>query len=425
MRIPIKIARHLPVLGVQFSNALAASILIPILPLFAVTQLGASPFQAIALEAAYYGAKLISTPLLGSLSDRLGRKPIFLIGQLGTVASFILFLCILPLTDLLEKVGISQMSTIPLLLLYFGRMLDGATGGNTTIARLYISDRTDKKDRAQVLGWLSASLGVGFVVGPAIGGMLAYRFSLYMPIICGLLLAFLALLTVLLGIESSSKKDGPDAVAPKPSWHASMRDFKRLWRAPLFAKLLTIGFFGPLCFNAISPTLVLYVKQTYFLNAETTMSVSQFVGWMYTLIGITLTVTQIGLIKPLGEKLGDYSLIRAALIGLIVTFSLIPIAENRFAFLGILMVSVVAYGILGPPLQAIIVQDGSEHEMGKRLGLFQSVSSLANIVGPLGAGFLFEAISPRSIWWAAVVLLLPAIHAALTLNRRKMVSQPS
>ena len=425
MRIPAKLSRHLPVLVVQFSNALAASIIIPILPLFAVTQLGASPFQAIALEAAYYGAKLISTPLLGSMSDRLGRKPIFLIGQLGTVASFILFLCILPLADLLEMAGIYQMSTVALILLYFGRMLDGATGGNTTIARLYISDRTGKKERAQVLGWLSASLGIGFVVGPAIGGMLASRFSLYMPIICGLILASIALITVLFGIEKPGKQHAKEAIEPKTSRQEVLLDFKQLWRTPLFAKLLTVGFFGPLCFNAISPTLVLYVKHTYFVNAETTMSVSQFVGWMYTLIGITLTVTQIGLIKPLGEKLGDFSLIRASLIGLITTFALIPIAENRFAFLGILMVSVVTYGILGPPLQAIIVQTGAEHQMGKRLGLFQSVSSLANIIGPLGAGFLFETISPRSIWWGAVVLLLPAIHAAFTLNSRKIVSQPS
>ncbi len=407
-------SRAIPTLFIQLANAMSASLVIPILPLIAIRNFGATPFQAISLESAYYIAKLISTPYLGALSDKYGRKPIFLVGQAGTFLAFILVIfCSLNLEQLANMEILRAFNNPGLLILFLARFLDGITGGNSTIARIYLTEILPKSDHAQALGRLAAMQGIGFIAGPAIGGSLANQFGLLIPFAIGATLASLALITIILFIPF---------IAPEASLvdHAKQNvhsDLRKIISDPTFLRLAIIGFLGPMCFAAVSPSLVVYVDQVIFSHTANSADVSQFVGWMYTLVGISLIITQLTMIKPLSKKLGESKLTLISQFGLIGTFLIIPLAEGPISFIVVLLCSVVAYGLLGPSLQVLVVRATEQSHLGRRLGFFALISSSANLLGPLWAGLLFQTVAPQAIWWGSGLLLIPAAFVAWQLTK--------
>ena len=164
--------RIFPILLIVFTNLLGAGVILPVLPLYAVGQMGATAQQAALLGTAFFGAQFLAAPWLGRLSDRYGRRPILLVSQIGTVFSFILFIFAVPLGMWLDSRGIPSGISGGLAMLFVARILDGLTGGNITAARAYISDVTGPEERATSMGYLSAAFGAGFIFGPAFGGLL-------------------------------------------------------------------------------------------------------------------------------------------------------------------------------------------------------------------------------------------------------------
>ena len=147
--------RLLTLFLIVFIDLLGFSLILPLLPFYAET-FGATPFQIGLLVAAYAAAQLVGAPLLGRLSDRFGRRPVLLISLIGTFIGFLIL-------------GFANS----LWMLFASRLLDGFTGGNISVAQAYITDITDENDRAKGLGFWGAAVGVGFIIGPALGGFLA------------------------------------------------------------------------------------------------------------------------------------------------------------------------------------------------------------------------------------------------------------
>ena len=275
--------RLTPALVIVFANLIGATIILPILPLFAVDQLGGTAFQAVLLDTAYYGAKFVAAPFLGRWSDRYGRRPILILSQSGTVFSFILFILALPLGRLLDGAGLSLGLSGGLIMLYVARLLDGATGGNTIIAQAYVSDITSDEDRTQALGLLAASLGVGFIFGPAVGGFLAARWGMMAPFFGGAVIAAAALLLTIAMLQESL----PVEKRTKPSEQQQRYSVGRQALAnPTFLLILTIGFIATLCFAAISPTFALYADRVLFADISDTAIIYRNVGLMFTLMGL-------------------------------------------------------------------------------------------------------------------------------------------
>ncbi len=169
-----------PIFMIVFVDVLGLGIIIPVLPLFAQNQLGAAAWQITLLTSIFFGAQFFAAPLLGRLSDRVGRRPVLILSQAGT------------LTALLMN-GLAPT----LIFLYISRVIDGLTGGNITVAQAYLSDITDEKNRTKGLGMISAAFGAGFIFGPAMGGLLAAQFGPQIPFFAA---AAMSLTTILLSI---------------------------------------------------------------------------------------------------------------------------------------------------------------------------------------------------------------------------------
>ncbi len=418
--MPIK--KLIPALVIVFANLIGATIILPILPLFAVDQLGGTAMQAVLLDTAYYGAKFVAAPFLGRWSDRYGRRPILILSQLGTVLSFVLFILALPLGRMLDGWGLSLGMSGGLIMLYVARLLDGATGGNTIIAQAYVSDITRDEDRAQALGLLAAALGVGFIFGPAVGGFLAARWGALAPFYGGAVIAAAAvLLTILLLPESLplEKRNGrQDRQRPRFDWRESFSQ-------PLLMRIMITGFIGTLCFAAISPTFALYADQVLFTDIADAALTSRNVGLMFTIMGLTAAVTQGALIKPLVKRLGERRLVVVGQAALFLASLWLPTTANPQLFTIGLLPFVFGYGVTDPTLQTLLTRYGPAGSHGRLLGSYQSALSLAYILGPIWAGFVFQRVAPQAVWWGTTMLLVPAFLLSLTLLSAAVGAGPS
>lgn len=411
--------RAFPAILILFTNALGATLVIPILPLLAVEMFGATILQAVLLESSYYAAKLIAAPVLGRLSDQHGRRPILLISQAGTLFSFLLFLSALPIGQLVEANWPAWGISGGLLMLYIARIFDGATGGNTTVARAYITDVTSQENHAQAFGWLSATLGIGFVIGPAVGGLLAAQYGLLAPFYAGAAVSIIAL--ILGWFLLNETLPDPQSSSKIPSNASFWLGVKSALQQPAFGKLLSIGFLSTLCFAALAPIFVLYVNDIFFPGDVDAASISSFVGFLYTVVGLTLAITQVGLIKPLVTFFGEIRLIQISQVGMIVSFLVIPLATSRWVFLGLLIPFVIFYAVLEPNLQALLAASAPVGKQGELFGIYQSVLSFSDLVGPLWAGIVFQQLSPQAVWWVAAAILLPAVGVAMLLRTKALV----
>jgi MFS transporter, DHA1 family, tetracycline resistance protein len=204
--------RLLPISLIIFTNILGAGVILPILPLYAEGAFGGTILQITLLSTAFFAAQFVAAPILGRLSDRVGRRPVLIFSQIGTVISFVLFIFAAPLGRMIDGVGLALPLTGGMSMLYLARILDGITGGNITTAQAYISDVTPEEHRAQGLGLIQAAFGLGFIFGPAFGGILA-RYGSVVPFIgAAIITSITTLLTTFMlkesQIRSISQRNG-------------------------------------------------------------------------------------------------------------------------------------------------------------------------------------------------------------------------
>ena len=162
------------VIAFVFIDLLGYSLFLPLLPFYAGV-LGATPILVGFLVASNALAQLIAAPIIGRLSDRLGRRPMLIFSIFGTLVSFLLLGLVEPLGNLLASLASGRITvgSAPLVMLFFGRILDGLAGGDISLAQAYVTDVTDEKNRAKGLGMIGAAFGMGFIIGPAMGGTLS------------------------------------------------------------------------------------------------------------------------------------------------------------------------------------------------------------------------------------------------------------
>ena len=169
----MKNSRLLTIFLIVFIDLLGFSLILPLLPYYAES-FGATPLIVGLLVASYAAAQLVGAPLLGRLSDRIGRRPVLLLSVAGTLVGFLLLGLAEPLGRMLAGLVSSQSPNVVILaVLFVSRVLDGLTGGNLTVAQAYITDVTDEANRAKSLGLVGAAFGLGFILGPAAGGVLS------------------------------------------------------------------------------------------------------------------------------------------------------------------------------------------------------------------------------------------------------------
>jgi len=354
---------------VVFIDLLGFSLIIPLLPYYAQT-FNASDTTIGLLLASYAAAQLIGAPLLGRASDRFGRRPILLISIFGTFLGFLLF-------------GFARSLTM----LFASRILQGITGGNLSVAQAYITDVTDAKSRNRGLGMIGAAFGLGFIIGPALGGLLS-NISYSVPAFVASALSFINLILIAFWLpESLTSEKRAHLTEKKPA--LSLSALLEALKHPLTGPLLITRFLYSLAFVILQSIFSLFALKRFGMSVVAT-------GFVLTYVGVVSVVTQAWLIGKLSQRFQDVVLIQGGLI--LLGFGLLAWAFAPNILVLVLSVTPVALagGMLNTILPSALTKIVEPQEVGGILGLSTSIESSTRVIAPLLGGFMLEKIS----YWA-------------------------
>lgn len=380
---------------------------VPTFTLYAEGQFGASPLQASILYASYYIAQFFASPAIGRYSDKVGRRPVLIWSQVGTVFSFaILFL--------IPAIGrtFPIFATLPLLLLFFSRTLDGLTGGNITAAQAYIGDITSGADQTKALAMIHTAFAVGLILGPAFGGILA-NWGLTVPFIGATAISLLSLTITYFYLAESpqhthnllnqhKKGDTP--------WHTFLR-------VPQITIILAVGFVVTFVVSGLSAVFPLFAERVLFSQIEDLHIISRNVGYMLSYLGLMAVISQGVILPQLIGRFSEPALMRLALVAAILTGIGLLLTNTVSFTLLILTPAALAYTIGLPASEAMLFRYGEDHQKGQLIGLYASSNSLANIIGPITSGYLLQQ-HLRAPFVCALFLALIALALTYPLRRR-------
>ncbi|MCI0708704.1 MAG: MFS transporter [Chloroflexi bacterium] len=389
--------RLLTILGVIFVQIVGASMVLPILPLYARRSFDMTPEVITLLITAFFAAQFIAGPYLGRLSDTYGRVPVLIISQIGTAISFVM----LGLADSVE-------------ILFLARVLDGITGGNIIVAQAYVTDITPRSQRTQALGLIFAAFGVGFIIGPATGGILSAVFDIRTPFFIAAIAASALVVLTWVVLEESVSEEQRALNRQKGS--GSIKPAAILQNTPLML-VLFVAFMGQFGFGLLQSTFALYGEAVLYAG-QSEDAASLGIGLILAVIGLGQLITQMVFLKPLVDRFGEARLITggSALRGLtlfvyaLITSPLIA-AANGFIF-------AIGTGVMIPSSQSLATDTVDDELRGGVLGIYNSARSLAIIFGTAIGGTLF-AIDATTPYWVGGVLFMLAVLSSIPLLRWK------
>jgi MFS family permease len=386
--------RRLSVLmATVFVDMLGFSIAFSQLP-FYTERFGGTPTLVGLLISTFALAKLVTSPWWGKLSDRYGRRPAILSGLVASVVAFLLF-------------GLAASEAVEwflgpggaLWVLFASRRVQGASGGTVGVIQAYVSDSSQRQDRAKILGWVTAASSAGVMIGPALGS-LAFRLGPEAPgyLAAGFCLANLASAWRWLPEpERQRAATHPDG-APRPSIRRAVRGLLAEPGSPVATLIWTYAL-GMLAFMSLNGVLALYLNRAFGID-ETT------IGWFYLYVaGITLVMRAL-LIGPIVRALGEVWTLRLGALAIATGLLTIPLASNLLTLAVVAIFIPVGTALLFPATTSLVSQRAEAHEMGQTLGVQQAFGSTAQLLGPLWSTAVFERVGTGAPFWATGALML-------------------
>lgn len=390
----MKNSRLLTIFVIVFVDLLGFGLILPLLPYYAESY-GATAGVVGLLVASYAAAQLLGAPLLGRLSDRFGRRPILLVSVFGTFIGFLLLALAEPIgRGMATLFSVAQANLFIVGVLFLSRILDGLTGGNISVAQAYIADVTDESNRARGLGLIGAAFGLGFIIGPAVGGALS-QFGYSVPAYAAAAIALLNLLQIFFLLPESLSTEQRETIAQRPRPPFTL---KALWQAlqrPKVGPLLHVRLFFGLAFATFQTVFALFA-QAIGIEARTT-------GFILAYVGILSVITQGGLIGLLTRRFRENALLISALW--IMGGALLGWAftRNLTTLLILLLPLAISGGILNTVIQSAISKSVSREEVGGILGLAASLEAITRVIAPTVGGFLIQSVG---VWAPGVFTAL-------------------
>ncbi len=366
---------------IVFVDLIGFGIVIPVLMLHAQESFGATDLQATALLTSYSAGLVVAGPLLGRLSDAYGRRPVLILSQIGTFIGFLVL-------------GFANS----LFLLYVGRIIDGISGGNITTAQAYINDITTEKNRARGFGIIAAAFGAGFIVGPALGGLVVNlaanieslaAYSQNAPFFVAAFFSLLSILgTTFVLPETLSPAERHPFGQPEArrTGEGGLLDVLRIANVRLLLMFSFIAFLG---FAMLQSTFPLFARRNLFPTLPL-HTVERNIGFLLTWVGVISVTTQSFFVGPLVNRYGERRLVSASAFARILAFLGTALSRNPITA-GLSFIPLAAANAVNQPsLTSIISRFSPPHMRGRVLGAFQSSNSLTLVVGPILAGLLLQ-----------------------------------
>jgi MFS transporter, DHA1 family, tetracycline resistance protein len=375
-----------------FIDLLGFGIIIPLLPFYAES-FGASAFAVGLLGTVFSLMQFLVAPFCGRLSDRVGRRPVILYGLLASCIAYVA----LALADSLA-------------LVFAARILGGIAGGNIPTAQAYIADVTTPENRAKGMGLVGAAFGLGFVFGPAIGGVLTrYGHSVPMWFAAALCLAnFVAALVLL----PESRHGSPERVSMR-----RLDLLRRSRRHPGLLPLLLVFFLVTVSFAAFEATFALFAERRLGFTAEN-------IGFVFAFIGCVLALVNGVLVGRVVPFMGERRIIPLAIGAIALGLLLIPTVHSVPVLLLVCATIAVGMGFNNPAMTSVVSRLSSADEQGGMLGLAQSLSALGRIVGPAWGGFVFDRAGMTVPYLTASAIMGCALLLAVSGVRRARLDAP-
>lgn len=365
-------------------------IVIPVLPFYAL-EMGATPLQVTLLVASFSAMQMAATPLWGRVSDRRGRRPLIIAGLFASAVSYLIF-------------GLADS----LLLLFVSRMAAGAAGGTISVAHAYVADTTKAEERAQGMGLIGAAAGLGVMLGPAIGGFFS-QFGLGAPGYVAATLCALNAIAAILLLPESRPAHRRNA---KPTGDAAtLRSWLRALTSYPLALLLAVYFLGISSFAAMTSLLALYFERVYQIGAVE-------IGYMFFVAGGVTVVVRGLVLGRMVRRFGEIVTVRVGVASLLAAFVVIPLVPSFGWALAAVPLWALGAGTLFPSLATLTSLATDEDSQGSILGGSQFVGGLGRVVGPIWAGFLFQAVAIRTPFHLATALTLTALVLTLWIPGR-------
>jgi DHA1 family tetracycline resistance protein-like MFS transporter len=358
-------------------------ILLPVLALYG-ERFGASPTTLGFLVSSFSVAQFVCSPLLGRLSDRIGRRPVIILSLFGTAVGSLI-----------------TGGATSVWMLFAGRIVDGASGASVSVAQGAVTDVAAPEDRPHLLGLLGAAFGVGFVLGPALGGVAA----LWGPRVPFFVAAGIAFVNGLVALKRLPETHRPG----ERSIRVAMPTVNSVERRRTLTRLALVAFVATAAFSAFEATFSLLGERRFDLTESSVFVV--FIG-----IGLLLVAVQGGMVRPVNARFGAVGTLRLALTVNAVGLLLLAAATTWVLLVPALVLLVLGQGLATPTLSTLVANRADQGRRGGALGFQQSAGALARIVGPAMGGVLFEHVGVAApyIVGAAMVgvalLLLTALR---------------
>ena len=391
----MKDRRLLIIFGIVLVDMLSFSLVLPLLPYFAKT-FGANPIVTGLIASAYPLAQVIAAPILGRLSDAYGRKPILLVSIAGTACALVVL-------------GLSNT----LWMLFASRVIDGLTGGNISVAQAYMTDITSAEDRGKAFGLVGAAFGIGFILGPATGGLLSsITYALPAFLAAGLAVANLLLVTFVLPESLSAETRA--RVRAEPVKGFALRELGATLGLPRVGPLMTVRIVIGFTFAVFEGGFSLWAAQAIGLAAWQN-------GLVLAYVGVLSVVIQLGVIGLLTKRFSDARLIVGGSALAAISLFAWGFSPNVWVLIAIMpalsLGMAVANTIVGSALTKAVYAD----EVGGIIGLATSTGSLVRVPAPFVAGALLQLVPAG---WAPGVLSGVLTAAVLPFAYQRLIRRP-
>jgi multidrug resistance protein len=360
-----------------FIDLLGFGIIIPLLPFYAVS-FGANAFAIGLLGTSFSLMQFAFSPVWGRWSDQIGRKPIILVGLLGSCLSYV-----------------TMALAGSLVLLFVARIIGGIAGANVATAQAYVADITTPENRARGMGLMGAAFGLGFIFGPAIGGLLS-RVSPETPMWFAAALCLANFVAAWFLLPESRR------VTASTKALGRMEAFRHAMSKPTLLLVLALYFIVTMAFSAFEATFALFSEARFGYTAAS-------IGFLFAFIGVVLALVQGVLVGRVVKRVGERTVIPLAIFLISLGIGMLPFVWSVPTLLVGLFLLAVGMGFNSPSLSSMVSKLSDADDQGGTLGLASSLASLGRVVGPASGGYLYDAYGMTTPYLSAAALMFVAV----------------